>query len=89
MEEKKNTLQMLIEEAVGAVLLSGAILFLIGLYYAMFKAGIPYQDPPLELQIKYEINMGIGSTLLKTGAPLILAGVIGLIVSIVIRKKKQ
>mgnify|MGYP007040887648 FL=1 len=31
----------------GAVLLAGCIVFAVGAYYEVIKAGIPYQDPPL------------------------------------------
>ena len=50
-----------------ALFLAGLIVLLIGLYYAIVKAGIPYQDPPLELQIQYAVNMGIGDTLTRDG----------------------
>ncbi|MBD5094922.1 MAG: hypothetical protein HDT26_11735 [Subdoligranulum sp.] len=50
-----------------AVLLAGGIIVLIGLYYWIVKAGIPYQDPPLELQIRYAVNDAIGMTLLAAG----------------------
>lgn len=50
-----------------AVLLAGAILLLIGFYYWVVKAGIPYQDPPPELQIRYAVNETIGKTLLADG----------------------
>lgn len=55
-----------------AAILSGLIILLIGSYYWAIKAGIPYQDPPLELQIKYAVNMEIGNVLLKTGAVIFL-----------------
>ncbi len=54
-------------QAAGALLLAGAILFFMGLYYCVIKAGIPYQDPPLELQIQYTVNMKIGEILLENG----------------------
>lgn len=57
-----------------AVLLAGAIVFLIGLYYWIVKAGIPYQDPPLELQIQYAVNETIGETLLANGFWVLLCG---------------
>ena len=59
-----------------ALFLAGLIVLLIGLYYAIVKAGIPYQDPPLELQIQYAVNMGIGDTLTRDG---LLISVVGLI----------
>lgn len=50
-----------------AFIMAGMILLFIGIYYAMIKAGIPYQDPPPELQIQYAINAGIGSVLIRNG----------------------
>lgn len=57
-----------------AVLFAGLIILVLGLYYAVIKAGIPYQDPTAEMQIQYAINYGIGSILLKMGAALALIG---------------
>ena len=50
-----------------AIILAGIIIFLVGLYYWVIKAGIPYQDPPIELQIQYAVNMGIGDALVGKG----------------------
>lgn len=51
-----------------------------GAYYCVIKAGIPYQDPPLELQIQYAVNMGIGEQLVKNGFVLIVcSGVVRVI----------
>ncbi len=50
-----------------AALLAGLILLIMGVYYEVIKAGIPYQDPPLELQIQYAINLGVGDELCKIG----------------------
>lgn len=57
-----------------AVLLAGCIVFAVGAYYEVIKAGIPCQDPPLELQIQYAINLGIGDELCRIGFFTILAG---------------
>lgn len=59
-----------------ALLISGFIIFTIGCYYWLIKAGLPYQDPPVELQIQYAINYGIGVTLLKKGFVCIICGAI-------------
>ncbi len=59
-----------------AVLLAGFIIFMIGAYYEVVKAGIPYQDPPLELQIQYAINTGIGDELCRIGFFTILYGIV-------------
>lgn len=52
---------------INAVIIAGIIIWLIGLYYAMIKAGIPYQDPPLDLQIQYEVHARIGDILMGSG----------------------
>ena len=57
-----------------AITLAGVIVLFIGLYYVVIKAGIPYQAPPLELQIKYAVNMGIGEELTKVGFWITLLG---------------
>lgn len=75
---------------INSVILAGIILFLIGSYYSMIKAGIPYQDPPLELQIQYAINMGIGEILSKNGFLIaICGGVIRLLLGLIWRKCQQ
>lgn len=56
-----------LRQAINAVLLAGIIILFTGVYYCVIKAGIPYQDPPLELQIQYAIHMGIGKILIKDG----------------------
>ncbi|MEY8393542.1 hypothetical protein AALB64_01710 [Lachnospiraceae bacterium 45-P1] len=63
--------------ASSAVLLAGIFMALMGLYYWVIKAGLPYQDPPLELQIQYAIYMGIGDILVKNG--LLTAGIGGIL----------
>lgn len=55
-----------------SAILAGFIIFFTGAYYCVVKAGIPYQDPPLELQIQYAVHMGIGEILIKNGFMLIL-----------------
>ena len=47
--------------------IAGIIIWFIGLYYFMIKAGIPYQDPPLELRIQYEVDARIGNILMGSG----------------------
>ncbi len=59
---------------VNAVILAGVIVLFIGVYYWVVKAGIPYQDPPLELQIQYAVNMGVGNVLVKNGFLISICG---------------
>lgn len=61
-------------QALNAIVLSDIILIFIGSYYCVVKAGIPYQDPPLELQIQYIIDMRIGEILLKKGLFMTICG---------------
>lgn len=75
---------------INSVILAGVILFFIGLYYFLIKAGIPYQDPPIELQIQYAINMGIGEILLGTGFLItICSGIIRLIWGLILKKHQK
>lgn len=70
-----------------AVLSAGLIILVIGLYYSVVKAGIPYQDPTVEMQVQYAINYGIGSVLSKAGLILALCGgIVRLIIWRVSRK---
>lgn len=57
---------------------------MIGSYYLMIKAGIPYQDPTVEMQIQYAINYGIGEILTKTGVVIAVLGAVG---SVIFRKR--
>lgn len=71
MKEKTGNI---LSQTVNSVMMTGGIILLIGLYYSMVKAGIPYQDPPLELQIQYAVNLGIGETLTGKGFAIALCG---------------
>ena len=64
-----------------AALLAGSIILVIGLYYLIIKAGIPYQDPTVEMQVQYAIHYGIGSVLSKIGLVLAVLGGIAWLVS--------
>ncbi|MCI9078169.1 MAG: hypothetical protein HFH68_04485 [Lachnospiraceae bacterium] len=63
----KQKLKYILCTITNAFIIAGVIIWFIGLYYSVVKAGIPYQDPPLDLQIQYEINAGIGNVLAETG----------------------
>lgn len=72
-----------------AVIIAGVIMFVMGCYYMVLKAGIPYQDPPLELQIEYAVNMGIGSSLIKSGGLTLFIGLVPRILLIFIKKRDK
>ena len=40
--------ELFIRQTINAVLLAGIIIFFIGVYYFVIKAGIQYKYPPLE-----------------------------------------
>ena len=71
-----------------SLIIAGAVILLIGLYYLIIKAGIPYQDPTTEMQIQYAINSGIGDVLSLTGLCMtVLAAIIRIILGIIGKKK--
>lgn len=74
-------------QLIHSVIYAGIFLFLTGLYYSIIKAGIPYQDPPLELQIQYEVNMRIGEILLGNGFLIAVCGGILRLLLGLLRKK--
>ncbi len=77
-------------QTLNAILLAGIIILFIGVYYCVIKAGIPYQDPPLELQIQYAINTGIGEILVKDGFRVFICGGIArLLFKLVLKKKRK
>lgn len=77
-------------QTINAILLAGIIILFIGAYYCVIKAGIPYQDPPLELQIQYAVNMGIGGILVKDGFLIsICGGIARLLFKLAVKKKQK
>ena len=58
----------------GAALSGGLVMALIGAYYAVVRAGVPYQDPTVEMQIHYAVQLGVGITLLRLGVVFTVAG---------------
>ena len=73
----------------GSFLIAGGTMLGIGLYYVIAKAGIPYQDPPVELQIQYAVNMGVGEVLIKTGAVLACLAIVGRVIIRIVLKKNN
>lgn len=77
-------------QIVNAVILAGVIIFCIGMYYWVVKAGIPYQDPPLELQIQYAVNNEIGNVLVKSGVVIgACGGIVRLLLCVFLKKHKD
>lgn len=73
-----------------AAIIAGIIIFFIGLYYCVVKAGIPYQDPPLDLWIQYEVNAKIGDILTANGFKItICSGIIRLLLGLIWKKYRR
>lgn len=73
-----------------AMITAGVIIWFTGLYYLMIKAGIPYQDPPLDVQIQYEINAGIGAVLLGIGFQIAVGGcMLRLVLNLIWKKYRK
>lgn len=70
----KGKIRNILCQIINAVIIAGLIILFIGLYYCVIKAGIPYQDPPLELQIQYEVNTRIGDILMGKGFVIAICG---------------
>lgn len=76
--------------ASSAVILAGIIILFTGIYYCVIKAGIPYQDPPLELQIQYAINTEIGNVLIKEGILIsIFGGIAHWLFKLILKKRRK
>ena len=61
-------------QTLNALIIAGIIILLIGLYYLIIKAGIPYQNPPLDLRLQYAVNTRIGSILTGIGFKMVILG---------------
>ena len=72
-----------------AILFAGIINTLIGEFYTLLVAGLPYQDPTLELQIQYSINQGVGNVLTEIGFRMLILGIILSIISKLYRILKK
>lgn len=83
----KNRLEYIVTEICNAVFLAGLIILIVGVYYIVIKAGIPYQDATMVLQLQYAVDYQIGNILSKTGLFFALFG--GIIRLIIWRKNKQ
>lgn len=60
----------------------GTMMF--GFGYAMFFAGIPYQDPTPEMQRRFDFHDAVGSWVMGVGGLVAVTGVIVVVVTVVI-----
>jgi hypothetical protein len=59
-----------------SLLFSGIIVFLIGLYFSFFKAGVPYQDPTTEMTIRWMAYAFAGDTCMFWGTLVSVTGLV-------------
>ena len=59
---------------VTTIILAGIILIIIGFYFSVVKGGIPYQDPTVEMQIRWQAYHFAGECNIRTGIFLLLCG---------------
>lgn len=85
----KEKVRSILCSIINAIIIAGIIILFIGLYYSMIKAGIPYQDPPLDLRIQYEVDAGIGHVLTGIGFKIAICSSIIRFVLNLIWKKYQ
>ena len=67
-------------------IIAGVIILLLSAYYLVIKAGIPYQDPTPELQLRYTVNSHVGDELLTAGLTALIVGIVGRVVTGIIGK---
>lgn len=68
-------------------LIIGITVIIVGFYYSVIKAGIPYQDPPPELLEKYMFYMSIGENLMSIGFSISIVSIILLIILKIVKSK--
>lgn len=86
----KEKVRYILCQIINAVIIAGIIILFIGLYYFMIKAGIPYQDPPMDLRIQYEVDARIGDILMESGFKIaICGGIIRFILSLIWKKQNE
>lgn len=71
-----GTLVELLKRLLVGIIIAGIIIFFMGAYYLVIKAGIPYQNPTMEMQIEYAVNNRIGDILSITGVITAITGII-------------
>lgn len=75
---------------INAVIIAGIVIWIIGVYYFMIKSGIPYQDPPLDLWIQYEVDARIGDILMGSGFKIaVCGGMIRFILNLVWKRSQK
>lgn len=70
----KNKLVSIFGQICNAALLAGLIMLVIGLYHLVIKAGVPYQEANLEMEMQWMVDWRVGSILTIYGLALAIGG---------------
>jgi uncharacterized protein involved in cysteine biosynthesis len=70
-------------------LVAGVTVFGVGFLYDALYAGIPYQDPPPDLERRYQANSKVASRIEGWGGNLILLGIGVVVVNQVDRRVRR
>lgn len=76
-----------IKTSIHSVILSGIFVFIIGLYFIVIKAGLPYQDPTTEMAIKWMAYNTAGEICMKNGIIIFALGLAGQLTHKLIKRK--
>ena len=87
--KRTGRLIKLSRKLLGSVILAGFIVMFVGLYYIIGKAGIPYQDPPLQLLIEYNVLVEVGYTLMAVGFSLSILGTFAMVILRAVEKHRK
>ena len=68
---------------------AGVIVLFIGVYFVMFGAGIPYQDPTAEMTIKWLANDLAGTLCLKCGGLVFMIGLLAYFIARLVKRKSE
>ena len=70
-----------------SIILSGIFVFVIGVYFAVIKAGLPYQDPTTEMTIRWMAYNTAGEACALFGIVIFLVGFVGWFVHKFVKRK--
>lgn len=73
---------------INGIVISSIIFIVIGIYYLIIS-GIPYQDAPMELLIKYEVNQKVGEICIGFGLGLLMLWIISKIIIMLINRRSK
>jgi hypothetical protein len=68
---------------------SSIVVIICGLFYDLFFAGIPYQDPTPEMSARYAFHSAIAAAIYTIGFGGLLVGIFGGVAKFLVRQRKK